>query len=112
MTLKNTVEEVKNKQPSGLPIMPEEDVLSDLAAKAEAGDAEAQNSLGLMYHKGEGVLQDYVQAHKWWNIAAANGYEDARINRDLIGKEMTPEQIAEAQRLAREWTEAHHIVNK
>lgn len=60
-----------------------------------------------MHYKGEGVLQDYKQAHMLWNIAAANGQEDSRELRDLIAKEMTPEQIAEAQEMAREWMEKH-----
>ena len=70
---------------------------------AEQGHAGAQNNLGVMYDKGEGVTQDYVQAHIWYNLAAAQGEETARENRDLIAKKMTPAQVAEAQRLAREW---------
>ena len=52
----------------------------------------------------DGVLQDLVQAHKWYNIAGAQGSEQARENRDAIAGQMTAEQMAEAQRLAREWT--------
>ncbi len=52
---------------------------------------------------GLGVTQDYVRAHKWFNIAAARGYADAAKSRDMVAKLMTPAQIAEAQRLAREW---------
>jgi TPR repeat protein len=59
-----------------------------------------------MYEKGEGVAQDYVEAHKWYNLAAAQGEKIASNNRDSIAKEMTPEQIAEAQKLAREWKPA------
>ena len=73
---------------------------------AEQGNYGAQNGLGLKYHNGEGILQDFVQAHKWYNIAAAQGSEIARENRDLITRQMTPEQIAEARRLAREWQPA------
>ncbi|MCZ6473807.1 MAG: hypothetical protein O6934_10240, partial [SAR324 cluster bacterium] len=51
----------------------------------------------------EGIPQDYVQAHMWFNLAAHNGLEVAGKNRDFIATEMTPRQIAEAQRLAREW---------
>ena len=60
-----------------------------------------------MYKNGHGVVQDYVTAHKWWNLAAAQGDEDARKKRDLVAQEMTPDQIAEAQRLAREWQAQH-----
>ncbi len=71
---------------------------------AEQGYAKAQSSLGLMYANGRGVPRDYVQAHLWANLAAAQGHELARINRDRLTKQMTAAQLAEAQRLAREWT--------
>ncbi len=70
---------------------------------AEQGDASAQYNLGLMYHKGLGVTQDYVQAHMWYNLAAAQGQKDAGKWRDSLAEKMTPEQIAEAQTLARYW---------
>ena len=70
---------------------------------AEQGHASAQNNLGLMYDNGEGVPQDYVQAHMWYNLAGAQGLEQAAKNRDNVAKRMTPAQIAEAQKLAREW---------
>ena len=76
---------------------------------ADQGDADAQVNLGLMYVKGEGVLQDYVQAHKWLNIAAsrivkpARGRETVIRIRERIESKMTVAQLAEAQRLAREW---------
>jgi len=52
---------------------------------------------------GLAVPQDYVQAHLWFNLAAAQGDESAREGRDIIGLRMTPARIAEAQKLAREW---------
>lgn len=67
---------------------------------AEQGDAAAQRSLGYMYLNGEGVIQDYIFAHMWGNISASNDGE-ARL-RDWVAKKMTPTQISEAQRLARE----------
>ncbi len=70
---------------------------------AEQGNANAQNNLGVMYHMAWGVPQDYVQAHLWYNLAAAQGTDQARKNRDIIADRMTPAQIDEAQRLAREW---------
>ena len=69
---------------------------------AEQGNAEAQAALGYLYNSGDGVLQDFVQAHMWLNIAAANGNEKAREAREEVAKQMTPEQIAEAQRMAKE----------
>ena len=74
---------------------------------AEQGDAIVQLNLGLLYYWGHGVLQDsvqdYVEAHKWFNLAAAQGNLSAAGNRDWLAKKMTPDQLAEAQRLAREW---------
>ncbi|MAI42933.1 MAG: tetratricopeptide repeat protein [Candidatus Azotimanducaceae bacterium] len=69
---------------------------------AEKGIATAQGKLGLMYHNGRGVLQDSVYAHMWWNIAASEGHENAKKARDTIEQQMTPAQIAEAQKRARE----------
>ena len=63
----------------------------------------AQCNLGIMYCTGRGILQDDVMAYKWFNIAAAKDHEDAIINKGLISKRMTREQIAEAQKLSREW---------
>jgi hypothetical protein len=56
-----------------------------------------------MYDNGNGVPQDYVQAHMWFNLAGVQGDEDATKKRDIVAAKMTPDQIAEAQRLAREW---------
>lgn len=70
---------------------------------AEQGSAAAQYNLGLMYTKGQGVLQDNVIAHMWWNLAAAqSGNELAITKRDVVGKQMTPADISLAQRLASE----------
>ncbi len=83
--------------------MTSQKIAVDLRAAADQGDAGAQNNLGLMYREGQGVTQDYVQAHMWYNIAAAQGEKRLGELRDLLSKEMTPAQIAEAQKLAREW---------
>ncbi len=56
-----------------------------------------------MYFTGRGVPQDYVQARMWVNLAAAQGNEQARKAVDILAGKMTPHQLAEAQRLAREW---------
>ena len=69
---------------------------------AEQGYANAQNSLGIMYYKGQGVLLDNVYAHMWLNIAASTGNKKAAKNRDIIAKLMTPSQLEKAQDLARE----------
>ncbi len=75
---------------------------------AEHGYANAQFFLGLMYREGQVVPQDYAQAHRWYNLAASRfppGEERDKAvkNRDHVAKRMTPAQIAEAQKLAREW---------
>jgi TPR repeat protein len=69
---------------------------------AERGDANAQYNLGVLYDNGLGVPQDKVRAYMWFNLSAAQGREGAAAFRDLIARRMTPAQIAEAQRLARE----------
>jgi hypothetical protein len=74
---------------------------------AEQGHVYAQSNLGVMYRHGYGVPQDYVLAHMWANLAAAQGNEEAVEGRDLVARRMTPAQIAKAQRMAREWLEAH-----
>jgi len=70
---------------------------------ANQGVIEVQFSLAGMYFMGQGVPQDYVEAHKWWNLSASLGENDAAAARDEAASQMTPAQIAEAQRLAREW---------
>ena len=74
---------------------------------AKQGDAQAQLNLGWMYDNGEGTPQDYVMAHMLWNIAAANGDEDAKGYRDKVAGMMTQNQIEKAQELAREWMEKY-----
>ncbi|HEU4504704.1 MAG TPA: tetratricopeptide repeat protein [Nitrospira sp.] len=66
-------------------------------------DTLAFAKLGLMYAQGRGVLQDFIQAHMWYNLSAAHGETRSADARDALAKQMTPAQIAEAQRLAREW---------
>jgi len=74
---------------------------------ADQGDADAQFNLGVMYQEGRGVLQDYVQAHMWASLAAAQNQENATKLRAALAEGMAPAQIAEAQRLAREWMAQH-----
>ncbi len=70
---------------------------------ADQGYALAQDNLGTMYHFGTGVTRDYVQAHMWFTLAVAKGEILARKLRDSLAKQMTPAQIAVAQKLARKW---------
>ncbi len=75
---------------------------------AEQGQALAQSNLGFMYYEGRGVPQDYAQAHMWYNLAVSklppSELRDIAVkNRDTVAKWMTPAQISEAEKLAREW---------
>ena len=70
---------------------------------AEQGDANAQYNFGVFYDNGLGVPQDKVRAYMWFNLSAAQGREGAAAFRDLIARRMSPAQIDEAQKLAREW---------
>ena len=78
-----------------------------LRQATDQGHAGAQTQLGLMYLDGRGVPQDFVEAHKWYNLAAARANGDDREQRerlrDNLAEQMTPAQLAEAQKLAREW---------
>lgn len=69
---------------------------------AEQGHASAQHNMGYMYYNGYGVTKNHVRAYAWMSLAAAQGAEDSAKTRDEIATEMTPEQIAEAQKLAAE----------
>jgi TPR repeat protein len=77
-----------------------------LAAAAQ-GDAMAYFDLGVAFSTGDHeVACDLVEAHKWFNLAALNGHEEAAVCRADIAEEMTAREIAEAQRRAREWLSA------
>lgn len=62
-----------------------------------------QHQLGYMYLRGRGVARDDIQAHMWWSLAASQGYKASTIARTLVAGRMAPAQIAEAEKLAREW---------
>jgi uncharacterized protein len=78
-------------------------VASCLAAAAQ-GDVSAYYDLGVAYSTGShGVDCDLIEAHKWFNLAAVVGHDEAQLCRADISEEMTAREIAEAQRRAREW---------
>jgi TPR repeat protein len=72
-----------------------------LRKAAEQNDAMAQNNLGGCYANGDGVAKDYVEAYTWWLLAAGQGHEAAKKNMTSLENQMTREQIAEGQKLAR-----------
>jgi TPR repeat protein len=82
--------------------------ISWILKAAGGGDADAQYLLGLAYYEGKNVPQDYVEAHKWFNLAASRfvsneeGRRKAVHNREAVAERMTPAQVGEAQKLARE----------
>ncbi len=64
-------------------------------------------ALGMMHSAGAGVAVDLVQAHKWFNIAAARGHGDAARLRRESAEQMSDSEIGQAQRAARAWLQAH-----
>ena len=81
-------------------------VASCLAAAAQ-GDISAYYDLGVAYSTGShGAGCDLVEAHKWFNLAAVSGHDEAQMCRADIADEMTAREIAEAQRRARQWIAA------
>ena len=74
-----------------------------LVKAAETGEVQAQHQLGRLYIQGDGVPQDYVQAYKWLNVAAAGGSSDALEMRTVVADLMTPDQVAEAQAQTRQF---------
>ncbi len=87
----------------------EEGVVKDYAEavkwfrlSAAQGFAMSQHQLGVMYASGKGVAKDYVRAHSWLNLSAAQGLRHSLKYRDFIANKMTPQQLSEAQKLARD----------
>jgi uncharacterized protein len=70
---------------------------------AEQGHSVAKLYLGVMYAEGRGVPQDYVRAYMWFSLSAAQGEQRAVKTLEIAERRMTPAQISEAQKLARNW---------
>ena len=79
------------------------DALVQYETDAKQGRADALYNLGLADSTGQGVGVDFITAHKWFNLAAMKGVDAAKSWRAQLAGEMNASQIAEAQRLAREW---------
>lgn len=86
------------------------DYVAERMASAESGRAEALYDLGLLYSTGQGVQQDFVEAHKWFNLALERGLQRAEIDRHDVALELDRQGVARAQRLARDWSESHKIM--
>lgn len=82
-------------------------MVANCLAAASQGDVTACFDLGVAYSTGShGVTCDLIEAHKWFNLAATRGHEEASWCRADVADEMTAREIAEAQRRAREWLSA------
>ena len=69
--------------------------------------AEALFELGMKYCLGRDVVQNNVEAHKWFNIAALKGSDAAKLYRCDVAREMSTSEVAEAQRQARTMLTLH-----
>lgn len=76
---------------------------------AEQGVVRAQNNLAILYAQGKGVAQDYVAAHMWFAVAGTAKSDKNQANLRLLESQMTPEEIAEANRRAEEWLDRHAL---
>lgn len=81
--------------------------MNETQLMAASGGKEALYNLGMMYCIGRDVEIDLVSAHKWLNLAAMRGSEQAKSIRSEISEEMSSVEIAEAQRQARSWLQIH-----
>jgi uncharacterized protein len=73
---------------------------------AVQGHPVAKLYLGVMYAEGRGVPRDYVRAHMWFSLSAAQGEQRAVKTLEMTERRVTPAQISEAQKLARDWKQA------
>ncbi|GAA4641878.1 sel1 repeat family protein [Pontixanthobacter gangjinensis] len=79
-------------------------LVAQCLASAAQGEDSALYDLGVAFSTGShGAPCDLIEAHKWFNLAATNGHEEAAWCRADVSDEMTAREIAEAQRRAREW---------
>ena len=74
---------------------------------AQTGAPDALFELGMLYATGRDGTPDLVVAHKWFNLAALRGNREALLHRKELAQEMSVSEIAEAQKLAREWMSTH-----
>jgi uncharacterized protein len=77
------------------------------AKAADQGDAKARSYLGLMYKTGRGVEKNYVSAYMWFDLAAGGGDAASRENIGELSKDMTVEQLRQANQLKQEWLATH-----
>jgi TPR repeat protein len=68
---------------------------------AEQGNAKAQNVLGVMFRKGEGVPKNPARAHMWFSFAAKRGDANARAELREVSRTMTAQEISQAEAMAK-----------
>jgi TPR repeat protein len=79
------------------------EISTEIGLGAQMATPDALFELGMLFATGRDVAADLVAAHKWFNLAAARGNVAALKRRVELAREMSCEQVAEAQKLAREW---------
>ena len=79
------------------------EALKEWRTAANAGDRRSMLALGRLHMRGLGAPQDYIEAHMWFNLAAARGEMEAEKERDALAEKMTQQQVATAQERARSW---------
>jgi uncharacterized protein len=77
------------------------------ALRADPATAEECFALGMIHSAGAGVAIDFVEAHKWFNIATMRGHSDAPRLRREVAEQMNDGEIGAAQRAARDWLRSH-----
>jgi TPR repeat protein len=83
--------------------------IAEVRAGAFAGDSDNLYKLGLIYSTGQGAPMDFIQAHMWFNLAAMRGNQPAKDCRRELAGLMSPIEISQAQKAAREWlTQVRH----
>ena len=91
--------------------MPYSDLAVDIAPEtglnAETATGEELHRVGLAYSEGVDCEQDLIAAHKWFNLAALRGNEEAKRYRMEISRDLTRAEVSKAQRLARKWLAVH-----
>jgi uncharacterized protein len=75
---------------------------------AQGGQPDALFELGLIYCTGRDGRVDLVEAHKWFNLAAMRGNQEAKRYRHELSSELSKAEIAKAQKMAREWMKSLH----
>jgi TPR repeat protein len=66
---------------------------------AQTGNAKAQNVMGVMYRKGEGVARSSAKAFMWFSLAAKKGDTQAKVSVQEMSKEMTPAELTQAKEM-------------